>query len=296
MQTKDVLAKDITSYDFTITYDDDKQTIQKYIICDTPSCGKIICAAGATIPTLCPSCGNATEDNCHRSSTAMEYTVDYSDPDIKGTVYNADVNYRFITFNKFRRTAVQWSSDQYQFIIRLVPYFSDQEDKLSSDKKASLINDADKVIKSMKSMSATPVSGLSIEGVATSFSIPAADFAKGKDILGQDYAITLKNSYVMSNPETGGWVANIEEDVSEISGKIHVENEKHFTGVDSDEKWTESDTQYYVYVKVGDDAANSSYYDKCMVEFDVNTGKYQVCDSKVSGDEYPKAPYVVPAT
>lgn len=297
MQTKSIPVKDIASYDFTITYNDDKDTIQKYIICDSPGCGKIICAAGAVVPSLCPSCGSSTTDNCHRSSTAMEYTVDYSDPDIRGTVYNADVNYRFITFNKFRRTAVQWNGDQYQFIIRLVPYFSDQEDKLSAEKKAELISSADAVIKSMKSMTATRgTEGLSMEGGATSFSIPTADFAKGKQILGKDYSITLKNSYVMSNPETGGWVAQIEDDTKEISGYIHIENEKHFSEVSADKAWTESDTKYYVYVRVGDDKANSSYYDKCMVEFDVNTGKYQVCESKVSGDDYKAAPYVTPAT
>jgi len=216
------------------------------------------------------------------SKTALEYRMNYDDPRASGSGYVAgDVNYRFMSFEKVDTHVSTTYEPNFKVIVRFVPYFSDAIPSNNATAKAE-IQKAQKLLDSVNDIKVTMKNG---ELLTTPPPTPVKE-------LGTPWIIDVKNT------------ANIRAaDVSSVSATIHFDVFRDWFGDSSEKIFTESDVELYYFVKVGsatdtpDPSAdplvsgkNETFYNRCIVEYNLNTGEFKPFKSLTAADSDPAYP------
>lgn len=212
---------------------------------------------------------NGTPVHGGAALTAQEHTMGYDDTRVNGTNYVVDMDYRFMTFGKFERTPSECPPGPFIVHLRLVPYFSDampadEATKVSDIKSAkAIIDSAEDINLSIDSTSMFDTSEHASGTVHDPISL--------KDIgLGGDLQIKLENKGQAILPESTE---------TQLSTTFKITGNRQFYDGDIARRWIESDVQVYMYVQVGSSTLSRTFYNQCVIEFNVNTGEFKAFKS-----------------
>ncbi|MCQ2407408.1 MAG: prepilin-type N-terminal cleavage/methylation domain-containing protein [Oscillospiraceae bacterium] len=202
--------------------------------------------------------------------TAIEYRMDYNDPTILGTNYAQNVNYRFMTFDKVAMDPSECPDGAFQIYIRFVPYFSD-EVPVSDAEKISKIQTAKRNLADMKKLDVMLMSASKFEGTEDK----TIEYT-GTPTLGSDWTLDLENS-----------ARTVTEDINDVSVQLKFTSEKDMFSDGVSRKWSESDVEVYLYVKVTKDLLSATYYKNCLIEFNATTGEFKPMKSYQLDEVFP---------
>ena len=202
--------------------------------------------------------------------SAIEYQMDYNDPTILGTNYAQNVNYRFMTFDKVAMDPSSCPDGAFTVRVRFVPYFSDNV-PASDSAKRDAITSAKKNLADMTKFNVTIIS-------ATSF-FESTDKSKdytGTPTLGSEWILDLENTS-----------RGVTEDIENVSAKLQFTTGKKWFTEGVDKKWSESEVEVFMYVKVTKDILSATYYQNCIVEFNANNGEFKPLKSFTETETLP---------
>lgn len=202
------------------------------------------------------------------SRQAVEYTIGYDESRINGTNYVGDINYRFMSFDKVLSETSECPKHGFEVLLRVVPYFSDDPPATIEEKK-NLITKANTAL--------TQIGTLKIDiDSASSFSqndeADTIDTAQGKSMtldlstnkLGNPYYIYLHNNS-----------RGVTEDIKNVFTTFTFNMTKDALG-GGQVAWVDNSTaKVYMYVKVGADKNTATFYKRCVLEFNINTGQFK---------------------
>ena len=190
--------------------------------------------------------------------TAIEYRMDYNDPTILGTNYAQNVNYRFMTFDKVAMDPSECPEGAFQVFVRFVPYYSDEVPSTDAEKKAK-IQSAKKNLADMTKLDVMMMSASKFDGTDEK----TLEFT-GTPTLGSEWSLDLENS-----------ARGVTDDINNVSVKLMFTTEKDMFDDGVGRKWSESDVEVFLYVKVTKDKLSATYYKNCLIEFNANTGEFK---------------------
>lgn len=215
--------------------------------------------------------GNGKRINSSGSDrAAFEYTADYDDPNILGVNYHDNVNYRFMTFNKVPVSTPERESDTFTVIFRPVAYFSGKYGKApgDTDYKAEMAKQfEDNMTATEKATATASAESLMSSGAFTSVKAEGTNFKSGSSavlvdsthnmVLDADFPVAVKHA-----PDA----ENMPSTTVKYPGTIKYTVEKNNT------VYSSGTATYYMYVKYGSEATSVVYYNRVVIEYNVNTG------------------------
>ena len=212
--------------------------------------------------------GNGKRINSTGSDrAAFEYTADY-DADVAGVNYHENVNYRFMTFNKVPVSTPERTSDTFIVIFRPVAYFS--------GKYALSPGDTDYNADMEKQFSENMTSTQKADAVANANSLIAAKAftqvkAEGSNFKTGTSAIIVDSTHDMVlNADFPVEVNHAPEVIPETTTKFP--GSIKYTVFKNGNVYSENPATYYMYVKYGSEATSVVYYNRVVIEYNVNTG------------------------
>lgn len=219
---------------------------------------------------------NATSGNGKRINSsgsdraAFEYTADYDDPNIVGVNYHDNVNYRFMTFNKVPVSTPERESDTFTVIFRPVAYFSGKYGKApgDTDYKAEMAKQfEDNMSATEKATATASAESLMSSGAFTSVKAEGSNFKSGSSavlvddthsmVLNADFPVAVNHA-----PDA----ENMPSATVKYPGTIKYIVEKN------NKAYSNGTATYYMYVKYGSEATSVVYYNRVVIEYNVNTG------------------------
>ena len=226
---------------------------------------------------------------------AYEYTANYRN-DKPGIHYHDDVNYRFMTFDKVSAAPAHWPGDEFHLIIRLVPYFSGTYNGADATMRAQFkanMSDAEiaaaeaNAVTNLKNTVAMRAAYNNVDGSRSTTKTNATIWS---------YTANAENAFAAGGPMhidlPDLLVDNCEEtlpaSVQEVHDTISFEVDKKFNlnGMQT-RLFAKNEVTYYMYVKLSPtDDSTITYYDKCMIEYNVNTGAFNPLTSLKMGESY----------
>lgn len=213
---------------------------------------------------------------------ATEYTIGYDSSKIKGQVVSSitDINYRFMSFEKVKREPSTCPAGPFTVYIRIVPYFTDDETTPATDtEKKSEIIKAEKAMSSFGNLKIKIDSGSTFYGKSVGeVTLPDVDVQTIG--LGGEYAIDLTNKAAVPLADT----------VYNVFSTLYLNVERDTIGDGVKRIWAENDSDIYMYVKVSSSATSATYYNRCVVEFNVNNGQFKPYNSLTESDTLPSLP------
>lgn len=215
--------------------------------------------------------GNGKRINSSGSDrAAFEYTADYDDPNILGVNYHDNVNYRFMTFNKVPVSTPERESDTFTVIFRPVAYFSGKYGKApgDTDYKAEMAKQfEDNMTATEKATATASAESLMSSGAFTSVKAEGNNFKSGSSavlvdgthnmVLNADFPVAVNHA-----PDA----ENMPSATVKYPGTIKYTVEKN------NKPYSNGTATYYMYVKYGSEATSVVYYNRVVIEYNVNTG------------------------
>lgn len=201
--------------------------------------------------------GESTPSRGYRS--VMEYTMGYDDSRVDGSTHVADVNYRFMSFDRVARDPAECPDGPFVVYLRVVPYYSDEVPATLPEQKAA-INKAKNLLSELGEMTLSIDTGSAFDGMAGTVYTPIDLKAIG---LGGQLAIDLDNKS-----------RSIDDTINNVSTTFSYSVNRTHDGLT--DRWAFGDAQVFMYVKVGASDTAETYYKACIVEFAVD-------DTVVSG-------------
>lgn len=207
-------------------------------------------------------------------TAALEYTAPYDNSSVVGTRYSENVNYRFITFDHVSSNHSSFPGENFFVYIRPVPYFTDEAGTLTDTEKQNAIAQANAAISQIKGLNVATQTG-------TRFLDPTISEIDLLDtypiVLGGDMAFNIFNS-----SET---VADTDQTVE---ANLMLNTTKDMFGDNVARAWNkDAPAKIFLYVKVGSSAENITFYNKCLIEWNINNGKFAVSKSYTLEEEIP---------
>ncbi|MCQ2416388.1 MAG: hypothetical protein MJ071_01095 [Oscillospiraceae bacterium] len=209
-----------------------------------------------------------------------EYTTNYDTSALTSaglTVYNQNVNYRFMSFDRVERVAGEWPGPVFNVYFRLVPYFDSDKNTLTDAQKQSYTNQAASKIAKMEKIYIEYVGGAATFVSGTSFEINGPF---DKNSMAQNYVLAVNNP-----------CENLDPAIQNVMGSIKATVTGNVYGSTID-KWTEAPVDYYLYVKLGSLDRNKTYYDKTVIEYNINDQTFKPMDSFKESDSIPTQDYL----
>lgn len=194
---------------------------------------------------------------------AIEYRMDYHDPSIVGTNYAQNVNYRFITFDKVMMDSSEYPGESFNVFIRFVPYFSDEQPASLAAKKAA-ITSGKETAKRISNLGASMIS-------STEFNTSPTDEAIKKKK--QEYSgdFTLGSEWVLDIHNSSDTVT---EDIKNLSAELNFSVSGDVLEDGTNRQWADNDLTIFLYNRLTSDVLSATYYNRAVVEFNVNTMEF----------------------
>ncbi len=213
--------------------------------------------------------------------------VEYVTHTPNGEVVNQDLNddvgithnahYRFMRFTTNVRTPGSYPGPDFPIYIRIVPYYTrDEADPSITDaQKRTWILNADNILSKMETITITNFSpGVPFDSGNTT-EVINGPFTYGQN---PDLIIHVHNA---ADPIVAG-TQEIHGDIKlQVDGKIFD---------NSVQKWTETPITFYQFVQVGTSEANRTFYDKCVIEYNLNEKSFLMMDSMTPDQDVPDLP------
>lgn len=201
---------------------------------------------------------------------AFEYTANYNDPNISGVHYHDNVNYRFMTFNKVPVSTPERQSDTFTVIFKPVAYFSGKYGKGAGDTGYSAAMEAqfeDNMTADQKAKATADANALISGNKFTKVTAEGTNFKSGSSVVLIDdtHAMTLNTEYPV-NVNHAPELDAIPEDTTSYPGTIK------YTVLKDGKQYSIGTATYYMFVKYGSTATSVVYYNRVVIEYNVNTG------------------------
>jgi hypothetical protein len=181
--------------------------------------------------------------------------------------------------------AVQhWKNDELKFQIRLVPYFTEDADQLSFYEKNRLVTEADEIIRSLTELKVTSTASLELDQVEN------LDYSRGMELLGKSIVVTVKNKFIQYDEKWSKWYSTIPRSTSILQSRLNFELNRHFTTAATETQWLSGSINYTYFYK-DSQAEKTFYYNRFLIEIDVNTGKVRFVGSEEDGIDFPDLNY-----
>ena len=214
--------------------------------------------------------GNGKRINSTGSDrAAFEYTADY-DADITGVNYHDNVNYRFMTFNKVPVSTPERTSDTFTVIFRPVAYFSGKYGKAPGDSDYSAAMEkqfGDNMSATEKADAVASANSLIASNAFTYVKAEGTNFKSGTSaVLVDDTHNMVLNADFPVDVEHAPDTAAMPESTTKYPGTIKYTVEKN------NKAYSNGTATYYMYVKYGSEATSVVYYNRVVIEYNVNTG------------------------
>ncbi len=194
---------------------------------------------------------------------ALEYKMDYRDPSIVGTNYAQNVNYRFITFDKIVMEPSEYPGESFSLFIRFVPYFSDEAPATLDGKKAA-IESAKKIVKRIDSYKTELTN-------ATNFNISPSDAPELKKKQSYSGNFALGSEWVLDIHNSSDTVTT---DVKSLSAKLLFSISGDVLEDGTNRQWADNDLEIFLYNRLTSDVLSATYFNRAVVEFNVNTMEF----------------------
>jgi prepilin-type N-terminal cleavage/methylation domain-containing protein len=236
--------------------------------------------------------GTAKEINSSGSDrAAWEYTAQYDyEKDANGAAItradkdmHTNVNYRFMSFEKASIARPEWPGDTFTLYVKLVPYFSGRYTGTNPEMaKQFKLNMTPEQIAKAESDAATAI------GDHTKITVVDAKLKTGTCSEASPYLVCNSSSMVL-NKRYEIKVKNCDESqpdsVSECHDVIKFKVYKYFnTPGKTEQLYAENTVTYYMYNRIGASNANATFYDKCQIEYNVNTGAFNPLESRTENE------------
>jgi len=213
--------------------------------------------------------GNGKRINSSGSDrAAFEYTADYDDPNITGVSYHDNVNYRFMTFNKVPVTTPERLSDTFTVIFKPVAYFSGKYNLTPAD--ANYNAEIEKMFDENMTDAERTSAVTKANGIISSNAINSVEIADPRLKPGQATLIIDSTHPVVLNAEYPILVEHAPEGLDNTTQKV--ESQMDVTVKKNGQLYSNGKAKYNLFVTYGASADNIVYYNRCVVEYNINTG------------------------
>ena len=197
---------------------------------------------------------------------AAQYTMSYPSDRVSGTNYAENVNYRFLTFDKVLTDVSECPDGPFFIQLRLVPYFSDDVPADDADKEVE-IEKAKAILEQAGplQLSIGSPATFSEDDVVTSPTHDDIDL-KALGLNGSQATIGLKNIS-----------RGVPTSVKQVKVELGFKAKKEALG--AQREWIDNQAEVYLYVKTGTLDETATFYNQCIIEFNVNSGQIKAFKS-----------------
>lgn len=234
---------------------------------------------------------NTDGDNNEFTKSGGEYKMDFTDSSIVGTVYHSQVNYRFMTFDK-EVNSPSVAAPDFSVIIRFVPYFTSEASSLTDDQKRAKIATADAIAANIASFTVERDGAASPQFEPNP--VPSLEFTPvsdgGTEVFDHMYQKTIMVEN-LTGPSGG-----IPAGTQSIGGKLklfikgpQIDSANNIIG-STIVPWTDFPCEYFQYVNVGTSTTNETFYNKVLIEYNINTRRFKMIDSYTITQSIPARP------
>lgn len=214
-----------------------------------------------------------------------EYTANYPDAaSIVGTNYCENVNYRFMTFTRATTLPSDYRDDNFNIQIRIVPYFTEDDSRLSDAEKNAAIARANANAASMRTLTVQATDGPGLHATTGVLDLPPHN--------GSNYELKEHFDFLVHNnsaPPLPDGTRNVHGDLEIKVRGLQINNAGTVLS-STEDKWTEFTCTYYQYVKIGVMTSNETYYNAVLIEYNLAERKFKIIDSYVDESAYPPLP------